>query len=202
MLWQRHSLMLMAGENNPFGAPSEQETPEDNDDVFEVEVPNDDGDSKFRVPATDYPARVVDLFKDTSSAGNAMYVWEFELLWPRSVRGKTFRNFTALTPAAMWKLTEVLEALGLGEKGKKAKFKKEDAIGRMAIVSIEDQEYKGQMRSSIAKISPMSQAQKEKLSELRAAAPSKTDTDPFAGAAPPPSPDEGKSRSGEDDIPF
>ncbi len=114
----------------------------------------------------DYAARVVDLFKDTSNQGNAMYVWEYELLFPRSVRGKTFRNFTAITPAAMWKLTETLEALGLGKAGGKSKFTKQEAIGRYAIVTIEDQEYQGRTRSSIAKVSPMSQDQRQKLDAL------------------------------------
>jgi hypothetical protein len=136
--------------SNPFGAPREED-----DDSFEVQLPSDEEEaSKWVVPEGEYDARVVGLEKEESNAGNPMYVWEFELLGPGELKGRTFKSWTALTPAAMWKVREVLEALGLGESGKKAKFTKKDAIGRRCTLDIQDDEYEGKLRSTVKTVLP------------------------------------------------
>jgi hypothetical protein len=123
----------------------------DQDEEIEADLSGVEGDFVF--PDGDYPFRCIDVAVDYSKAsGNKMYVWSFQ--GGSQLRGLTFKVFTALTPAAMWKLSEVIEAMGLGKKGEKVRFKKKDAIGKMVIGKLEKSEWEGQKRSSIAKVKP------------------------------------------------
>ena len=134
--------------SNPFGRPAAGKEAED---VFEVQVPEGDGD--FLIDEDEVIGRVVSLEKATSEAGNPMWTWTFAVNEGKNA-GKELRSYTALTPAAMWKLREMLEALGLGEAGGTAKFTKKDAIGRLCVLHLEPDTYKGVKRSTIASVSP------------------------------------------------
>jgi hypothetical protein len=137
--------------DNPFGKPAAS----DDTNTFEVDLPSEaEENAKWIVPAAEYQARVVGCEKKTSNSGNPMIEWEFELTGPKEYKGRTFKSWTALTPSAMWKVREVLEALGLGEGGKKAKFTKKDAIGKACTLVIEDDEYEGKARSSVGEVKP------------------------------------------------
>lgn len=150
-------------EDNPFGAPEEEEA----DDEFSLNGPLD-GDSDFRYPEGLYVVACSDVEKSVSSNENPMWVWSLKLwdnvdniknvLSPGEHRGKEIKNFTAITAAAMWKLREMVEGLLLGKKGENLKFKKADAIGRLCVVELQDDEYKGVKRSSIAKVYPYPKA--------------------------------------------
>ena len=134
-------------DNNPFG-----QVP-DADDEFTVEG-LDEGDSKFKIPEGEYKMRLIDLVKETSKAGNPMWVWTFTVVSGEH-EGIELKTWTALTPAAMWKLTEVLQALGLPSDGKRANFKKKDALGKECIAVVEDSEYQGRVNSSISNLKPL-----------------------------------------------
>ena len=135
--------------SNPFGkAPAAGKEAED---VFSVEIPEGDGD--FLIDEDEVIGRVVGLEKATSEANNPMWVWSFAVNEGKN-SGKELRSYTALTPAAMWKLREMLEALGLGEGGKVSSFSKKDAIGRLCVLHLEPDTYKGVKRSTIASVSP------------------------------------------------
>lgn len=136
--------------SNPFGAPTDSP----GDDDFEVDLPEQDedgGGKDFSVPEGEYLARCIALTKDISKKGNTMWVWDFSIATGK-YQGKEFKTYTALTPAAMWKLTEVCVALGLSKGGERAKFKKSDAIGKYAVISLEDDEYNGTKKSTIASL--------------------------------------------------
>lgn len=163
----------MSGEENPFGSPAEDE----NDDDFTLgDDPLDGGSSNFMIPAGDYLVACADVVKGTSSNDNPMWTWDF-VLWenqgikglkdPGENRGKVFKNFTALTPAAMWKVKETLEALGIAAQGEKVAFKKASAIGRLAIATFVDDEYKGVKRSSITNMRPHPELKKLEKSKQR-----------------------------------
>ncbi|KKL55842.1 hypothetical protein LCGC14_2251370 [marine sediment metagenome] len=116
-------------------------------DEFSLDLPTEeeaDANNAFSVPDGEYAAVVIDLEKQYSKAGNPMWVWDFELLAdnPEDPHfGKQFRAWTALTPAAMWKVAEFLEALELGKPGEKVKFKKSDVINRRALLSMVQEDY-------------------------------------------------------------
>lgn len=119
---------------------------EGDDDVFDLDnvtMPD------LAAPGV-YVAQVSDIQKkDSASSGNPMLVWEFTVLEQGDVYGKTFLLFTALTPAAMWKLHEVLSAFDLVTEDGKAKFRKQDVLGRDCRIVLEHSTYEGRQRASI-----------------------------------------------------
>ena len=137
----------MSNKDNPFGkAP-------DGDDEFEIDGLDEAGDSKFRIPEGEYKMRLIELEKGESKAGNPMWIWTFCVI-DGDHEGTELKTWTALTPAAMWKLSEVLTALGFEAKDGRAKFKKQEAIGREVLATVEDSEYQGRTNSSIANVKP------------------------------------------------
>jgi len=132
---------------NLFGAPK------DNDDEFSVDLSEAPTGGGYLIPDGDYPAILVDLRKGFSKSGNPQWVWTFAIMSGEHA-GKEFSLFTALTPSALWKVAETIEALGLGKGGTVSKFTKNEALSRRCIISIQKETYNGQERSSIAKVLP------------------------------------------------
>jgi len=141
----------MVKSGDPFGAPSVDELDVTSDE-FSLDM-TDERTITGLIPPGDYIAKLIDCGKDTSKAGNEMWVWTFVIV-KGDHAGTEMKYFTALTPAAMWKAVEVLEALGLGEMGKIAKFKRGDAINRLCAIKVEDQTYNDRPRSSIKNVMP------------------------------------------------
>jgi hypothetical protein len=56
----------------------------------------------------------------------------------------------------MWKVGEVVQALGIGQTGQVVKFKRSDVVNRECGAVIEMQEYNGNERSSISKVISLS----------------------------------------------
>ena len=71
---------------------------------FEVDLTNVQ-DSSFAIPDGTYKAKCIDITQDVSKSGNPMFIWEFEIT-EGDYRGRTFKSWTAVTPAAMWKVAE------------------------------------------------------------------------------------------------
>lgn len=133
---------------NPFGNPAANE----DENVFELDLTNESGSTT--IPEGDYPAKLIGVEKTTSkSSGNPMWVWEF-MITKGNEAGTTFKYFTVITPSALWKLVETLEALGIGGFGKNISFKPEEIIGTEIIITVVDDEYNGVTRSSITKVAP------------------------------------------------
>ena len=135
------------GMPNPFGAPK------DNDDEFSVNPSSAQNGGGYLIPDGDYPALLVDLRKGFSKNGNPQWIWTFAIMSGEHA-GKEFSLFTALTPSALWKVAETVEALGLGKGGTVSKFIKNEALSRRCIISIRKETYNGQERSSIVKVLP------------------------------------------------
>lgn len=113
----------------------------------------EDNGSSFQIPPKKYAMHVTDVVKKVSSAGNPMFEWDF-MVTEGEYQGKTFKLWTVTTPAGLWKLSEVVVALGLGNKGEKIKFKKDEAIGRSALVNLKNTTYEGRKQNSITTIEP------------------------------------------------
>jgi len=112
------------------------------------------------MPAGDYSARLIKVESKKSGAGNPMYAWTYVILDGEFV-GEEMMNFTALTPAAMWKLKETLIGLGIKPVNGVYNFKPVDhttdpqgVINKQVVLVVEIQEYKNQMRASIDKVLP------------------------------------------------
>tara|TARA_Y100000593_G_C4240794_1_gene302033 strand:+ start:430 stop:891 length:462 start_codon:yes stop_codon:yes gene_type:complete len=108
---------------------------------------------RYCIPDGEYAVRVTNVNKEESKAGNPMFVWDFEVCdGPHT--GHSMRVYTAMTPAALWKLSETVESLGLGENGQAVKFTKQKALGRRALAQVEAEEYNKKWNSKIQKLFP------------------------------------------------
>lgn len=153
----------MATKNNPFmpapgGAPKTapatmpgMSAPAGNmTDGFEVDLTEVQGNS-YTIPDGVYKVKCTNIDQSVSKGGNPMFVWDFEVI-EGQYAGFVSKVFSAITPAAMWKVAETVQALGVGQTGQVVKFKRSDVIGKICGALFEQSEYNGSNRSSIVKV--------------------------------------------------
>ena len=119
-------------------------------DSFEVDLTNAQAGG-FVIPDGAYRVRCIDIEQTVSKGGNPMFVWTFEVS-DGPHKGFQSKNFTAITPAAMWKVAETVVALGVGQTGSVVKFKRGDVLNKECGAIFEASEYNGTNRSSIARV--------------------------------------------------
>lgn len=129
-------------------------------DNFEVDLT--DVQDNFKIPDGNYRVKCVDVEQSVSKGGNPMFVWTFEVSEGEHA-GFQSKVFTAITPAAMWKVAETVIALGVGQTGSVVKFKRTDVVGKECGALIEATEYNGNTRSQISKVMSL-----KELAESRA----------------------------------
>ena len=140
--------------NNPFmpdGNMAPMPTPSApvTSDSFEVDLSEvSDG---FTIPDGNYKVKCLDVEQGVSKAGNPQFIWSFEVS-EGDHKGFQSKVFTAITPAAMWKVAETVMALGIGQSGSVVKFKRTDVVGKECGALIEKSDYSGQDRSQITKV--------------------------------------------------
>ena len=118
-------------------------------DNFEVDLT--DVQDNFNIPDGNYKVKCIDIEQSVSKGGNPMFVWTFEISEGEHV-GFQSKVFTAITPAAMWKVAETVQALGVGQTGSVVKFKRTDVINKECGALIEATEYNGNTRSQISRV--------------------------------------------------
>lgn len=119
---------------------------------FEVDLT--DVQSGFVIPDGKYKVKCVEIEQSVSKGGNPMFVWTFEVA-DGQYAGFQSKVFTAITPAAMWKVAETVTALGVGQEGQMVKFKRTDVLNKECGALIETTEYNGQNRSQISRVMTM-----------------------------------------------
>lgn len=129
-------------------------------DNFEVDL--SDVQNNFVIPDGNYRVRCTNVDQTVSKGGNPMFVWDFQVVEGEHT-GFESKVFTAITPAAMWKVAETVEALGVGQTGSVVKFKRTDVVGKECGALIEVTEYNGNERSQISKVMTL-----KELAESRA----------------------------------
>jgi hypothetical protein len=117
---------------------------------FEVDL-TDVQEQSYAIPDGSYRAKCIDVIQDVSKSGNPMFVWEFEITEGKYT-GRTFKSWTAITPAAMWKVAETVIALGVGQNGQVVKFKRGDVINKECGIVMEQDEYNGKPTSRISRV--------------------------------------------------
>lgn len=130
-------------------------------DNFEVDL-TDVLSNSFTIPDGNYRVKCVDVEQSVSKGGNPMFVWSFEVSEGEHA-GFQLKVFTAITPAAMWKVAETVQALGIGQTGSVVKFKRTDVLGKECGALVETTEYNGNNRSQISKVMSL-----KELAESRA----------------------------------
>lgn len=138
---------------NPMPAPGAAPSPS----VDEFAVDLTDVESSFTIPDGTYRVKCANVEQSVSKGGNPMFVWEFEVTGGTKYDGHMLKVFTAITPAAMWKVAETVQALGIGQTGSVVKFKRSDVIGRECGAVVEESEYNGNKRSQIQRVIPLTE---------------------------------------------
>lgn len=118
-------------------------------DTFEVDLTN--VQSGFVIPDGYYKAKCTEVEQSVSQSGNAMFVWTFTII-EGEYTGREFKTFTSMAPAALWKVAEVVQALGVGQTGEVVKFNRSQVIGKECGLILEESEYNGQVRSQISRV--------------------------------------------------
>lgn len=119
-------------------------------DSFEVDLSGVETNS-FTIPDGNYKVRCTEIEQSVSKGGNPMFVWTFEVSeGPHT--GFQSKVFTAITPAAMWKVAETVVALGVGQQGQMVKFKRSDVLNKECGAIIEKTEYNGKTNSQIQRL--------------------------------------------------
>ena len=130
-------------------------------DNFEVDL-TDVQTNSFTIPDGNYKVKCIDIEQSVSKGGNPMFVWTFEIS-EGGHKGFQSKVFTAITPAAMWKVAETVQALGVGQTGSVVKFKRTDVINKECGALVEATEYNGTTRSQISRVMSL-----KELAESRA----------------------------------
>lgn len=130
-------------------------------DSFEVDL-SEVQDNSFCIPDGNYRVKCTDIEQSVSKSGNPMFVWSFEVS-EGNHKGFQSKVFTAITPAAMWKVAETVQALGVGQTGSVVKFRRTDVIGKECGALFETSDYNGNNRSQISRVMTL-----KELAESRA----------------------------------
>jgi hypothetical protein len=117
--------------------------------ILSVDFSGVESSGRVRVPEDDYRVRVDAVKQQESKAGNQMLVWDFEITKGKFA-GKKLRDRTVLTKESLWKLKQVLEAMGVSVPSKKVALNITKYIGMELGVTVVDDEYEGRINSKVA----------------------------------------------------
>lgn len=129
-----------------------------------------------QVAPGEYRAVIRSVEQRVSQAGRPYLEWSIAVQY--NGREVPIRHGTPLSGGAVWRLAQLLNAVGINVQGGLVDFDTSHVLGREVVVTIEHREWDGQMRPEIVRIAPVSGA---------------TPSAPVAGQAPPPPPASGQS---------
>lgn len=115
-----------------------------------VRIPFDEmeeGMGRFRVPEGDYKFKIAAVKQAVSeNSGNSMIVVDFQGLEGK-VKGRKVRGYFPLTKKALWKLRDLLTAVGMEVPRAAVNLKLKSLIGKELGVTLSDDEYEGKISS-------------------------------------------------------
>jgi Protein of unknown function (DUF669) len=114
------------------------------------------GGRAAHVPEGDYLAKPVNAELRKSEKSGSRYIsWRFQVVEPKKYKGKTLYDRTSLKPDALWNLRNLVHAaLGKNIAGKVVNFDPEVVYGKPLMITVEDDEYEGKIRSQIVDYQP------------------------------------------------
>ena len=125
-------------------------------DLFEIDL--SEVSTSSAIPEGTYKVRCIEVEQSVSQSGNPMFIWTFTIV-EGQYQGKDYKVYTVTTPSALWKVAEVVTALGVGQSGQVVKFKRSDVLNKECGAIIEDTEYQGSTGSQISRVIPLSEIQ-------------------------------------------
>lgn len=99
-----------------------------------------------RVKEGDYPFTIKQVKLGTSNAGNKMFTVTF-VGKTGKVKGKQVRDYFTFTVEALFKLVQLLEAIGEDIPNDTSRLNGADLVGKDVGITLGDEEYEGKMRS-------------------------------------------------------
>jgi len=108
-----------------------------------------EGGGRTRVPEGDYKVRVKAVKPERSKSDNSMLVWTFEGVEGK-LKGKSITDYTPLTAKALWKLRNLLNAMGIKVPPKKIGLDPKKLVNRELGITLVDDEYEGRTSSKVA----------------------------------------------------
>lgn len=107
------------------------------------------GAGGIRIPEGDYVAKIIDATPKEASTGSQMIVWTFKILEGK-YKGKKIRDNSVLVPKALFRLRNLLEALGVTVPEKTVKVDYQKYIGQeIGLTIVDGEEYKNKIRSEV-----------------------------------------------------
>lgn len=127
-------------DDDPFGLPD--------DDEFDIDLRG-----AGLIPVGEYIFECTSVEHSESAAGNPMMVFQFAVA-DGMFAGRALPVYAVMTPQAMWKVAETLEALGVAPTDGRMRFRREEILGTHVVGVVEHQEYEGRTRPSIRTLKP------------------------------------------------
>jgi hypothetical protein len=110
----------------------------------------DSSGGRVRLPEDNYKVRVKSVKHETSRNGNPMLVWEFEVTEGK-YKGKVLRERTVLQENSLWKLKQVLEAMGINVPSKRVALDLARYPGKeLGVAVVDDEPYEGKVSSKVS----------------------------------------------------
>ena len=109
------------------------------------------GGRAARVPEGDYLVKPMNAeLRRSDKSGSKYFSWRFQIVEPKKYKGKTLYDRTSLKTEALWNLRNlVFAAIGKNVAGSIVNFDPEKIYGKTLMVTVEDDEYEGNIRSQI-----------------------------------------------------
>lgn len=115
------------------------------------------GGGGVRLPEGDYLAKIIDAKQEEASTGSQMIVWTYKILEGKH-KGKKIKDRTVLVPKALFRLRNLLEALGVTVPEKTVKVEYKKYIGeKIGLTIVDGEEYKNKIRSEVGDFIPADQ---------------------------------------------
>jgi hypothetical protein len=114
------------------------------------------GGRAAHVPEGDYLAKPVNAeLRKSEKSGSRYLSWRFQVIEPKKFKGKTLYDRTSLKPDALWNLRNLIHAaIGKNVAGKVLNLDPEVVYGKPLMITVEDDEYEGKIRSQIVDYQP------------------------------------------------
>lgn len=119
-------------------------------ETIQVDFTNvEEGGGRVRLPEGDYPVKVVKVEKGESQSGNPKVVLTYKITSGKG-KDKQLKDHLALTPKALWKLRNVLVAMGMNVPKKVVNLNITNLVGKELGITLEDDEYEGKINSKVS----------------------------------------------------
>jgi len=109
-----------------------------------------------QVAPGEYRAVIRSVEQRVSQAGRPYLEWSIAVQY--NGREVPIRHGTPLSGAGVWRLSQLLNAVGINVQGGLVDFDTSHVLGREVMVTIENREWEGQTRPEIVRIVPVSGA--------------------------------------------